>query len=175
MKKSVRPISDLFVRRWLPENSGRLRSSALVEKVWRQWPALATTSAWGVSIFLAAWIVSGWFWDRIAPAPAFLPMVTETDPVAAASSVAMKHLMGVPKSQPASSDAPRRSSFRLLGLMTASSRWPGFAILSQNDREPLVVVEGEEIVPGVSLLQIMSDQVVIGRDGNKESLGLNLP
>jgi hypothetical protein len=141
----------------------------------RRWPAIATGSVWGISFLLAAWIVSGWLWDRIAPAALYFSPVLETDPVAAAHSVAARHLLGVPNTQSTSGDTPGRTSFRLLGLMTASGRWPGFAILSQGGKESLVVMEGEEIVPGVSLLKVLSDQAVIGRDGSTESLTLNLP
>jgi type II secretory pathway component PulC len=123
----------------------------------------------------AAWVVSGWFWDRAAPGTVYFSTVLETDPVVMAQSVAAKHLMGVHKGQAEGQDIARRGSFRLLGLMTASDRWPGFAILSQDGKESLVVTEGEEIVPGVSLIKVMSDQVVIRRDERTESIALSLP
>lgn len=162
---------------------GRLQSLAGVGGAGRSYAILssrfasasATAVAWALALAFAAWVVSGWFWDRAAPAAEYFQTVVETDPVAVAQAVAAKHLMGVPKVQTEDKSAGGRGSFRLLGLMTASDRWPGFAILSQHDKESLVVMEGEEVLPGVTLLKVMSDQVIIERNGTKESLPLNLP
>lgn len=81
--------------------------------------------------------------------------------------------MGESKGQSGSMDAPRPKSYRLLGLMTASDKLPGFAILSANGTESLAIVEGDEIVPGLTLLKVLPNQVVIGREGSTESIALD--
>lgn len=175
MEYPVRLISRLFGEGSRSLTGDGIRERAFAALSSKFVSASAAAVAWALALAFAAWVVSGWFWDRAAPAAAYFQTVLETDPVAVAHAVAAKHLMGVPKAQPEEKSAGSRGPFRLLGLMTASDRWPGFAILSQHDKESLVVMEGEEILPGVSLLKVMPDQVVIGRDGTTESLLLNLP
>jgi hypothetical protein len=131
-----------------------------------------TVVVWVLSVLLAAWIVSGWFWDRAAPAVASLPTAQLTDPTVAVGAVAARHLMGEANFQSESADS-RPQSYRLLGLMTASDKLPGFAILVERGKESMVVVEGGEIVPGLTLLKVLPDHVVIGRDGSTENIALD--
>jgi general secretion pathway protein C len=153
----------------LPIQTGKGRLSGLLDNP--QLPIVGTVVIWGCSLALAAWIASGWFWDRAAPAIVQLPTTSLVDPVAASQAIASRHLMGVATVQATGSEG--NNSYRLLGLMTSSPGEPGFAILAEGGKGALVVVEGEEIVPGLKLIRILPDQVVVGRDGNTESISLD--
>jgi general secretion pathway protein C len=133
--------------------------------------AVVVGVSWLSSLTLAAWIASGWFWDRAAPAIVQLPTTSLVDPVAASQAIASRHLMGVATVQSTGSEG--NNSYRLLGLMTSSPGAPGFAILAEGGKGSLVVVEGEEIAPGLKLMKILPDQVVVGRDGNTEGISLD--
>lgn len=174
MEQVVRLISRAWLPRRSPQQPGQVHQWPLVHWLPRgRLLAGGIAVVWVLSLFLAAWIVSGWFWDRAAPAVASLPTAPLTDPVVAAQAIAAKHLMGEAKAQSGGADAPRPKSYRLLGLMTASDKLPGFAILLANGKESLVVVEGDEIVPGLTLLKVLPDKVVIGREGSTETIALD--
>jgi hypothetical protein len=136
-----------------------------------QLPVTGTVVIWSCSLALAAWVASGWFWNRAAPAIVQLPTTSLVDPVAASQAIASRHLMGVATVQATGSEG--QNSYHLLGLMTSSPGAPGFAILADSGKGTLVVVEGDEIVPGLELIKILPDKVVVGRDGNTESISLD--
>lgn len=172
MKQVVWQIPRAWLFRRNPQLQARLRKWSLTDLFSRpQLSVVGTALVWGVSLLLVAWIVSGWIWGQAAPSIASLPTMSLTDPVAASQAVAARHLMGERTTAQAGTEQ-HGGSYRLLGLMTASKGVPGFAILA-NGKESLVVVEGEEIVPGLTLLEVLPDQVVIGREGHTESITLD--
>lgn len=173
MKNVVRLISSSFSRKTQAPRSREVLSFA--ERLSRRVPAAVSALAWAGALVFSAWVASGWIWNRAAPEAVHYSAATETDPLVVAQAVAARHLMGATGPQSDDKAAGRQGSFRLLGLMTASDRWPGFAILSQDGKESLVVTEGEEIVPGASLAKVLGDRVLIRRDGTTETLLLVQP
>ena len=64
------------------------------------------------------------------------------------------------------------ASYQLLGAMTGSGNKPGFAIISENGRPPVPVLEGEEFAPGVRLERVLPRAVELRRQGTTERLEL---
>ncbi len=175
MKSVVRLISSSFSRKMRVPRPQGAGGASFAERISRHLPAVASVLAWAGALAFSAWVASGWIWNRAAPGVVHYSTAMEIDPLVVAQAVAARHLMGVSGTQADDKNAGRQGSFRLLGLMTASDRWPGFAILSQDGKESLVVTEGEEIVPGASLAKVMGDRVLIRRDGATETLMLVQP
>jgi hypothetical protein len=174
MKQVVWQIPRAWLFRRNPQLQARLHKWSLTDLFSRpQLSVVGTALVWSGSLLLVAWIVSGWIWDQAAPSVASLPTTSPIDPVAASQGIAARHLMGERTTAQTGTDEQHRGAYRLLGLMTASRGLPGFAILVNGGKESLVVVEGEEIVPGLTLLEVLPDQVVIGREGQTETITLD--
>lgn len=142
---------------------------ALMQRARIHLPELSVGAGWIAALALTAWLAAGWFWRLSAPEPVALVTQQITDPQAAARSVAQRHLFG--DSATASAAAPARA-YTLVGAMTGSSRQPGFAVLGETGKPPQSVFEGEEIAPGVKLVKVLADKVMIVRDGRSETIEL---
>ncbi len=63
----------------------------------------------------------------------------------------------------------------LLGVVAASGRQPGYALLRIDAKQTAAVREGAEIQPGVRLAEVRADHVVIERNGVREALAWPKP
>lgn len=61
---------------------------------------------------------------------------------------------------------------KLLGVVAASGRGRGHAVMQLEENEVIAVPEGEDIVPGIRLAEVYSDRIVLGRDGLHETIVL---
>jgi general secretion pathway protein C len=139
-------------------------------------PSFVTAAVWFSSLFIVAWIISGWFWDRAAPRAVTLPTTHVSDSLEAAQMIAARHLMGEARNTPAGSvAAPRSTQFRLLGAMTAGGRHPGFAILAADGEQAVAVFEGDEVAPGVTLSKVLPESVLMRYGSRTETLGMSYP
>jgi hypothetical protein len=130
---------------------------------WRfsQSPTLIRVLAWILAALVVGWVLAGWFWQLASPdaTPQF-----ETAPLldhqAAATAVVSRHLFGRPSS---GGDEKGGVSvgvrLNLLGAMTASPEAAGFAILAEEGKPPMAVVEGETFMPGATLLEVLPGRV----------------
>jgi general secretion pathway protein C len=75
-------------------------------------------------------------------------------------------------------------SYRLLGVVAAPGTRSGYAVLRLDGKRTVAVREGGEIEPGVRILEVHPDHVVLERNGQRETLawvvqgkaaGLGLP
>lgn len=71
--------------------------------------------------------------------------------------------------------APAGTALTLLGVAAASGGRPGHSLLRVDGRRTLVVREGEEIAPGVKLVEVHADHVVLEREGARETLAWPAP
>jgi hypothetical protein len=118
--------------------------------------------AWVLAALVLGWVVAGWFWEVVAPkaTPGLEPAVAELDYQTAAKAIVTRHLLGK-----ASSDGdegqPDEASvhFRLMGVMTSTPKAAGFAILTEEGKPSVAVVEGETFAPGVTLVEILPGRV----------------
>jgi hypothetical protein len=136
----------------------------------RMQATLIQVAAWCVSMVVIAWVVSGWFWDIMAPrsSPTAVPSMN-SDPQAVARAVATRHLFGQTGSGRADAPAPG-ARYRVIGLMTASHDSPGVAILDKDGARPKVALEGDEIEPGVTLVKVLPGQARLLVDGRSETI-----
>jgi general secretion pathway protein C len=66
--------------------------------------------------------------------------------------------------------APTGIAVRLLGVVAASGNRRGYAMLQNEAKQILVVLEGEDISPGIRLAEVAADHVVLDRGGFRETL-----
>lgn len=124
-------------------------------------PGVVRVGSWLLAALLIGWVVSGWFWQIMAPDVA--PRVEKAplpDHQVAVQAVVARHLFG--RTSSAGDDQPGEAhglNFRLLGAMTGSADRAGFAVLAEDGKPSLAAVEGEEIKPGVTLLEILPGMV----------------
>ena len=71
--------------------------------------------------------------------------------------------------------APSANTVGLLGIVAASGSQPSYAVLRLDAKQTVAVREGGEIEPGVRLVEVHADHVVLERSGVRESLAWPKP
>ena len=66
--------------------------------------------------------------------------------------------------------APTANALRLLGVVAASGTRPGYAVLRLDAKKTLAVLQGAEVEPGLRLVEVHVDHIVLERNGARESL-----
>ena len=62
------------------------------------------------------------------------------------------------------------SGIALLGVVAAPGTQSGYAVMRLDAKRTVAVREGEEIEPGVRVLEVHADHVVLERSGKRETL-----
>jgi general secretion pathway protein C len=115
------------------------------------------------AVALLGVVLAYWSWVWLAPAAAArAPAATE-----AAISASATGLFGSAKQGPGAAAA---SSIRLMGVVAASGARRGHAVLRMDARKTVVVLQGEEVEPGLRLVELHVDRVVLERNGARETL-----
>lgn len=122
---------------------------------------LVRGAAWFGAILIVGWVLANWFWQIAAPdAAVAVEAAPLLDHPAAAKAIASRNLFGRTSSAGDGPGADRPTvNFRLMGAMTASPEVAGFAILSEDGKPSVAVLEGETFSPGVTLLEVLPGQV----------------
>ena len=68
--------------------------------------------------------------------------------------------------------APTAVGIKLLGVIAASGAEPGYALLQLGTKPAVAVREGGEVEPGLRLVEVKADHVVLDRGGMRETLAL---
>ncbi len=120
------------------------------------------------ALALLGLVLAYWTWVWLAPraepaAPALVPP--------AAGVGAATGLFG---SAPAGGTgaAPTGIAIRLLGIVAATQAGRGYAAVQLEGREIVAVREGEDITPGLRLVEVASHHVILERSGVRETLAL---
>lgn len=110
-------------------------------------------------------VLAYWSWEWLGPRakPGALPMLQPVAGIAHAQT-----LFAGPRDGESLTTAER--GIRLLGVVAANGREPGYAVVEVEPRRGLAVREGEDIFPGVRLAEVHPDHVVIDRRGARETL-----
>ena len=145
----------------------------VAQRVRHHFPAFSVIVIWLGALFVVTWLAAEWFWRANAPDPVILPAQSISDPLLAAQSIASRHLMGDPQLGTPGSATQTSNQFQLTGAMTASKQHRGFAILAEDGKTPLPVMEGEELAPGVVLFKVFANKVELRRQGRTEFLEIN--
>ena len=121
---------------------------------------IASVGAMGLlGAVLAYWSVTFWAPEPVTRSPA---------PDAAAGTAAARRLFGdaAERGAPAGSTA----QIRLVGVVAASARKPGYAVIELESGQNVTLRTGEALAPGVVLVEVHANHVVLERNGARESV-----
>ena len=124
--------------------------------------SLATLSA----LALLGVVLAYWSWAWLAPAPApRAPAAVE----AAGRASSAGGLFGNAKQGPGAA-AAASSAVRLLGVVAASGDRLGHAVLRLDAKSTVAVLQGEDVEPGLRLVEVHPDHIVLERNGARETV-----
>lgn len=119
---------------------------------------------WQIGAVVVGAMLARWTWVLFAPASvAVAPALDEISPKSAAG------LFGAVTSAVPATAAASLPNVRLLGVFSGAR---GFAILELADKTQRGVALGEEVVPGVKLLEAAEDYVLLGNGGQVQRVEL---
>ena len=120
------------------------------------------------SLTLLGVVLAYWTWTWLGPRvePRTEPMV-ELDNRSAGTD----NLFGMLRAGHAAA-ASTGMAIKLIGVVSATGRKPGYAVMQLDAKTILAVRAGEEIAPGIRLDKVFPDHVILERTGASESLAL---
>lgn len=116
-------------------------------------------------VLASAWRVAGWAWYFAAPSPT--PQVPDLRALVSVAGVARFPWFGALAPTPVAAPV---SDIRVIGLFAGGSR-PA-ALLVIGSQNPVAAVAGESPAPGLQIVSIADDHVVIQRNGIDEKIML---
>ncbi len=125
-------------------------------------------------VALLCWQLAHWTWLFLAPAPAKPAAAAPATPDAARllESIRAGHLFGT-ASQAGNlptAQATTSLNLKLSGVFAAAGKLPAVAIINVENKGDLPFVDGDGILPNVTLEQVKPDHVVLKRGGVREKL-----
>lgn len=118
------------------------------------------------ALALLGLVLAYWTWAWLAPLPEpRAPTVADTGTTAASAGA----LFGTVRRDP-NSPVPTGIAIRLLGIVAATGRQRGYAVVQLEANEILAVGEGEDVAPGIRLTEVSTDHVILERGGIRETL-----
>ncbi|MCK9285111.1 MAG: hypothetical protein M0P39_12620 [Rhodocyclaceae bacterium] len=125
-------------------------------------PALAL-----LGLILAYWTWE-WFAAPLQPQP---PTMAQAGGRSVAPTAAALALFGSAQREQ-SGAAVTGVAIKLLGVVAATGGLPAYALVQLDGKQRLAVRAGESVVPGVKLVEVFADRVVLDRRGFSETLAL---
>jgi general secretion pathway protein C len=120
-------------------------------------------------VVLLAYQLAHWTWVFVAPAP--VAAVPEGAPVVNLAAVAKLFGAGPPAN--ASGAVASTSGLRLKGVIAPDQGPAASAIFSTGAGKDLAVFVDREVQPGVKLLEVRPDHVIVSRAGDRERIDLD--
>ena len=119
-----------------------------------------------VAVALLGAVLAYWTWVWFAPRaePRIEASAVQSGSVASASAL----FGNVPRNQ--ATAAPTGIAIRLLGVVAASGGRSGYAVVQLEGKQILAVHEGEDVAPGIRLAEVDANQVILDRNGLRETL-----
>jgi general secretion pathway protein C len=127
--------------------------------------AILSTSQAGAAVLLGL-VLAYWSWAWWAPAPQ--PQVTPLSAPAPPLAMAGKLFGQLPGD--ARPDAPTGLAIKLLGVMAAEPDGAGYALLQLDAKKTQVVRAGAYLAPGIRVEKVFPQQVILQRNGARETL-----
>jgi hypothetical protein len=132
----------------------RLAQTAIVET--------SMTLALGLlGLALAYWT---WAWSAPAPLPRAMQVSEPSGRLAAASD-----LFGHGQAD-AQAQSPTGLAVKLLGVIAGQPEGSGYALLQLGAKDTHVVRAGGELAPGIRVESVLPQQVILQREGSRETL-----
>jgi general secretion pathway protein C len=124
-------------------------------------------SATLAALTLLCFVLAYWTWVWFAPGAA-----PRTRAVEAQRHIEAAYGLygGARRSQTAA--APTALAIRLLGVAAAAGGKSGYAIVQLDANKVLVTREGTDIAPGIRLAEVQAGQIILERNGARETLVL---
>lgn len=111
-------------------------------------------------------VLAYWTWTWFGPKPA--PRLEAPPPQQSRVDAAYTLFGG----QRSAAPAPTALAIKLLGVVASSAAGTGYAVIQVEANKTLAVREGGDVAPGIRLAQVDKGQVVLERNGVRETLTL---
>lgn len=125
-------------------------------------------------ITLLCWQLAHWTWLFLAPAPAKTVAAASAtpDPARLLDTIRAAHLFGTAHhaGNPSAAQATTSLNLKLSGVFASNGKLPAVAIINVENQGDLPFVNGDGILPNVTLEQVRPDHVVLNRGGIREKL-----
>lgn len=125
-------------------------------------------------VALLCWQLAHWTWLFLAPVPA-KPVAAESfkpDLARMLDTIRAAHLFGTagPAASSAATQTTTSLNLKLSGVFAAAGKLPAVAIINVENKGDLPFMNGDTILPGVTLEQVKPDHAVLNRGGVMEKL-----
>lgn len=124
---------------------------------------------YGLGALVLGALLAKWAWVLFAPRATAIAVAPEHGATAEAGK-----LFGVPAAAPVSSvmEATAWPNVRLVGVFAAKTGRSGFAVLKLDDKRQAGVAAGENVLPGIRLLEVHPGYVLLERGGVQQRVNL---
>lgn len=124
-----------------------------------------------VAVALLGLVLAYWTWAWLAPHPEVRVQAAEQ---AISGGVVAYALFG---NSPVSHGGliPASTAVSLLGVVAAAGNQSSYALLRLDAKQSVTVREGGEVEPGVRLVEVHADHVVLERGGARETIAWKVP
>jgi hypothetical protein len=120
-----------------------------------------------LSALILGVLLAKWFWIIFAPHVTYTAALPEST-----SSLEAGQLFGMAASNEAAGEGVALPNVKLLGIFSANSGKPGFAILKLDNNRQAGIAEGEEVAPGTRLVAVEENYVLLERAGIRQRVNL---
>lgn len=118
------------------------------------------------ALSLLGFVFAYWTWAWLAPSP--LPRAAEVA-TSVSRLAAASNLFGQGQGD-AHAGTPTGLAIKLLGVIAAGPDGSGYALLQLDAGKTQVVRAGEYLAPGILLEKVLPQQVILQRNGSRETL-----
>ena len=119
------------------------------------------------TLMLLCAILAYWTWAWLVPRPA--PRARAADEAQPRVDTAYSLFGGARR---VSAAAPTAPAMRILGVVAASGGKSGYAVVQLDGNKILAAREGTDIAPGIRLARVQAGQIILERNGVRETLAL---
>lgn len=138
--------------------------SALLSKQWTNLLSLILAT-------LLCWQLAHWTWVFLAPSvPQPLVSAPALNPERMLETLRSAHLFGLASGSIRQTSSLTPLNLKLSGVFAATGKLPTVAIINAENKGDLPFMNGDSILPGVTLEQVRPDHVVLSRGGKMEKL-----
>jgi general secretion pathway protein C len=132
-------------------------------------PSLFGTIVVVALVLVLAWQLAHWTWVLVAPAPRASPPEARSD----VDLAAVARLFGA--AAPGEASAPTAGGLKLKGVIAPTPGVEASAIFSVGAGKDIAVYIGREVQPGVKLVEVNPDHVIVERAGVRGRIDLEAP
>ena len=122
------------------------------------------------ALVLLGWVLAYWTWVWFAPRVEPLTRPAAPAEGRTAGSAGEGHALFGGIRRDGSRTAPAAGAITLLGVVAATHGRSGYAVLRLDGKQTLAVPQGAEVEPGLRLVDVQADRVVLERNGVREPL-----